>query len=141
MKGEAASKKRAGTVREHNRSPSDTTTALAGVNVIYCAETAPARRLLGEMTASGRVAVDLETAPNKTEIDRLAKLLHAKAETAGTLKAKRKLKAPPKSSRSWSPPANASPSRFGAPRRLALTPTALASGFYNSMPEAAGLLS
>ena len=82
-------------MREHNRSPSDTTTALAGVNVIYCAETAQARRLLGEMTASGRVAVDLETAPNKTEIDRLAKLLHAKAETAGTLKAKRKLKAPP----------------------------------------------
>ena len=80
---------------KHNPTPSNTTTALAGVNVVYCAEEAQARRLLGEMTASGRVAVDLETAPNKTEIDRLAKLLHAKAETAGMLKAKRKLKAPP----------------------------------------------
>ena len=72
MRGGAASKRGSG---KHNPAPSNTTTALAGVNVIYCAETAQARRLLGEMTASGQVAVDLETAPNKTEIDRLAKLL------------------------------------------------------------------
>ena len=42
----------------------------------------------------GRVAIDIETAPNKTEIERLAKLLQTKAETAGVLKARRKLKAP-----------------------------------------------
>ena len=53
MRGGAASKRGSG---KHNPAPSNTTPALAGVNVIYCAETAQARRLLGEMTASGRVA-------------------------------------------------------------------------------------
>ena len=129
-------------VREHNPAPSDTTTALAGVNVVYCAEEAQARRLLAEMVGAGRVAIDIETAPNKTEIDRLAKLLHAKAETAGTLKAKRKLKAPPNRARGAGRRRQAPRRRDSVrPGRLALTLTALASGFYKSMPEAAGLLS
>jgi DNA polymerase-1 len=68
--------------------------ALAGVEVVYIAEEAHARRLLVEMVAVGRVAIDIETAPNKTEVDRLASLLQAKAEIAGALKALRKLKAP-----------------------------------------------
>ena len=41
------------------------------------------------------LAIDTETAPNKTELDRLADLMRAKAEMAGQLKAARKLKAPP----------------------------------------------
>ena len=52
-----------------------------------------ARRLLGEMLAADWVAIDIETAPNKTELDRLAELMRAKAEMAGQLKAARKLKA------------------------------------------------
>ena len=142
MKGEAASKKRAGRAREHNRSPSDTTTALAGVNVIYCAEAAQARRLLAEMVASGRVAVDLETAPNKTEVERLDTLLRAQAETAGALKALRKLKAPAGRDRGarrrQQAPRRRDPVRA---RRLALTRTALASGFSNSTPAATARLS
>jgi DNA polymerase I len=46
------------------------------------------------MVAVGRVAIDIETAPNQTEVDRLADLLHTKAETAGRLKGLKKLKAP-----------------------------------------------
>ena len=46
------------------------------------------------MLAADWVAIDIETAPNKTELDRLAELMRAKAETAGRLKAARKLKAP-----------------------------------------------
>ena len=91
MRGGAA--KRGGGKR--GPAPSNTTAALTGVNVVYCAEEAQARRLLAEMVGAGRVAIDIETAPNKTEVERLAKLMRAKAETAGTLKAKRKLKAPP----------------------------------------------
>ena len=72
----------------------NTTAALAGVKVVYCAEESQARRLLTEMVASGLVAIDIETAPNPMEVERLAKLLHAHAETAGALKARRKLKAP-----------------------------------------------
>ena len=94
MKGGAASEKRAGREQEHNRSPSDTTAALAGVRVVYSAEEAQARRLLAEMVAYGWVAIDIETAPNKTEVERLTGLLRARAETAGALKAARKLKAP-----------------------------------------------
>jgi DNA (cytosine-5)-methyltransferase 1 len=75
-------------------SPADAArAALAGVAVVYCAEEAQARRLLGEMLAADRVAIDIETAPNKTEADRLAGLLQRKAEAAGQLKAARKLKA------------------------------------------------
>ena len=55
---------------------------------------AQARRLLAEMVAAGRVAIDIETAPNRTETERLAELNQARAETAGALKALRKLKAP-----------------------------------------------
>jgi DNA polymerase I len=94
MKGAAASKKRAGRAREHNRSPFDTTAALAGVRVVYCAEEAQARRLLAEMVKVGWVAIDIETAPNKEEVNRLARLMQARAETAGALKARSKLKAP-----------------------------------------------
>ena len=46
------------------------------------------------MLAADWVAIDIETAPNKTEVDRLAELMRAKAEMAGQLKAARKLKAP-----------------------------------------------
>ena len=67
--------------------------ALAGVEVVYCAEEVQARRLLGEMLAADWVAIDIETAPNKTELDSLAELKRAKAEMAGQLKAARKLKA------------------------------------------------
>ena len=67
--------------------------ALAGVEVVYCAEEVQARRLLGEMLAADWVAIDIETAPNKTELDRLAGLKQAKAEMAGQSKAARKLKA------------------------------------------------
>ena len=75
-------------------SPADAArAALAGVEVVYCAEEAQARRLLGEMLgAADRVAIDIETAPNKTEAERLAGLLQRKAEEAGQLKAARKLK-------------------------------------------------
>ena len=68
---------------------------LAGVEVIYCAEEVQARRLLAEMlAATDWVAIDIETAPNKTELDRLAELIQTQAEAAGRLKAARKLKAP-----------------------------------------------
>ena len=67
---------------------------LAGVSVVYCAEEVQARRLFGEMLAADWIAIDIETAPNKTELDRLAELMRAKAEAAGRLKAARKLKAP-----------------------------------------------
>lgn len=72
----------------------DTIAALAGVVVVYIAEAPQARRLLAEMVATERVAIDIETTPNKTEVERLASLLQAKAEIAGALKALRKLKAP-----------------------------------------------
>jgi DNA polymerase I len=71
----------------------DAADVLAGVSVVYCAEEVQARRLLGEMLAADWIAIDIETAPNKTEVDRLAKLMRAKAEMAGQLKAARKLKA------------------------------------------------
>jgi DNA polymerase I len=80
--------------REYNPAPSGTTAALAGVRVVYCAEEPQARRLLTEMVKAGPVAIDIETAPNRTEVDRLAKLMQARAETVGKLKALRKLKAP-----------------------------------------------
>jgi ribonuclease D len=73
----------------------DTTTALAGVRVIFCAQEAQARRLLGEMIQADWVAIDIETAPNKPEVERLAGLIKANAETEGKRKALRKLKAPP----------------------------------------------
>jgi DNA polymerase I len=91
VRGGAASKRGGG---KHNPAPSNTTAALTGVNVVFCAEEAQARRLLAQMVGAGRVAIDIETAPNKTEVKRLAKLMQAKAEMGGTLKAKRKLKAP-----------------------------------------------
>ena len=68
--------------------------ALAGVKVIYCTDKLQARRLLAEMVGAGRIAIDIETAPNQTDVDRLAELMLARAETAGQLKAQRKLKAP-----------------------------------------------
>jgi hypothetical protein len=65
--------------REYNPAPSGTTAALAGVRVVYCAEEPQARRLLTEMVKAGPVAIDIETAPNRTEVDRLAKLMQARA--------------------------------------------------------------
>jgi DNA polymerase-1 len=84
-----------GSARKYNPVPSDIAEALAGRRVIYCAEEAQARRLLKQMVTAGLVAIDIETAPNKSEVDRLARLAQARAETAGKLKAARKLKAPP----------------------------------------------
>jgi DNA polymerase-1 len=77
-------------------SPADAArAALAGVDVVYCVDEAQARSLLGALCgAADRVAIDIETAPNKTETDRLAGLLQRKAEAAGRLKAARKLRAP-----------------------------------------------
>jgi DNA polymerase I len=95
MKGEAASKKSAKRAPEYNLSPSDTTAALGGARVVYCAEESQARRLLTEMVEGGLVAIDIETAPNKAEVERLTNLLRARAETVGALKALRKLKATP----------------------------------------------
>jgi DNA polymerase I len=71
-----------------------TAAALAGVAVVYCAEEAQARRLLGALCgAAAWVALDIETAPNKAEVDRLSGLLPRNAAEAGHLKAARKLKA------------------------------------------------
>jgi hypothetical protein len=42
---------------------SDTTAVLACVKVVYCAEEPQARRLLAEMSGTGLVAIDIETAP------------------------------------------------------------------------------
>jgi hypothetical protein len=81
MKGGAASKRGDG---KHDPAPS---AALTGVNVVYCAEEAQARRLLADMVGAGRVAIDIESAPNKTEVERLTNLLRARAETVGALKA------------------------------------------------------
>jgi DNA (cytosine-5)-methyltransferase 1 len=80
-------------LRQAQAASTDMANALAGVEVVYCAEEPQARRLLGEMLAADWVAIDIETAPNKTELDRLAELKRAKAEMAGQLKAARKLKA------------------------------------------------
>ena len=70
------------------------TAALAGVEIAYCAEEAQARRLLAGMVARAPVAIDIETAPNATEIERLNNLLDKEAKRAGLLKARKKLKAP-----------------------------------------------
>jgi DNA polymerase-1 len=67
---------------------------LKGVNLVYCVDAARGRRLLGRMAASGQIALDIETTPNKAEVDRLAELTQARAATVGKLKALRKLKAP-----------------------------------------------
>jgi DNA polymerase-1 len=71
-----------------------TTAALSGIEVIHCAAEPQARRLLGRMLQTDWVAIDIETAPNKAEAERLAQLIRTKAETAGELRALRKLKAP-----------------------------------------------
>jgi DNA (cytosine-5)-methyltransferase 1 len=69
---------------------------LANVEVVYCVDEVQARRLLSEMIATTDwLAIDTETAPNKTELERLAGLMRAKAEMAGQLKAARKVKALP----------------------------------------------
>ena len=73
--------------------PNATAAALAGVRVVYIAEEPQARRLLAEMVASGRVAIDIETAPNRPAVERLGTLLREQADTVGALKALRKLKA------------------------------------------------
>ena len=64
------------------------------MTVTYCVDAAKARRLLGRIVASGQIALDIETAPYQTEIDRLTALRQAREATAGKLKALRKLKAP-----------------------------------------------
>ena len=78
-------------------SPDDTAPASAllnGVTVVYCVDAAKARRLLGGMVASGQVALDIETAPNPSEVERCALLTAERDSLAGKLKAWRKLKAP-----------------------------------------------
>jgi len=75
--------------------PAETTAALAGLTVSYLIAGSEARRRLSDMVrAGGPVAIDIETAPRQTEVDRLAGLMRARAETVGELRALRKLKAP-----------------------------------------------
>jgi DNA polymerase-1 len=71
----------------------DASTLMSGIAVHYCEEAAKARRMLERMAASGQIALDIETAPNKAEVDRLAEPIQARAATVGKLKALRKLKA------------------------------------------------
>ena len=74
----------------------DTTpvTSLDGVTITYCVDAAEARRRLGEMVAKGPVALDIETAPNRSEVDRVAELTQAKEVVTGRFKALGKLGAP-----------------------------------------------
>jgi hypothetical protein len=74
--------------------PPPASALLKDVDVIYCVDAAKARRLLGAMVATGQIALDIETAPYQTGIDRLTALRQAREATAGKLKALRKLKAP-----------------------------------------------
>jgi hypothetical protein len=67
---------------------------LKDVNVIYCVEATKARQLLGAMVASGPIALDIETAPNPSEIERCRALSAERDSLQGRLKALRKLKAP-----------------------------------------------
>ena len=60
----------------------------------YCVDAAKARRLLERMVAAGEVALDIETAPNPSEIVRVTELTREKEAAVGKLKALRKLKAP-----------------------------------------------
>ena len=67
---------------------------LDGVTVSYLVDKAEARLRLGGMVrAGGPVAVDIETAPHKAEVDRLANLAKAKEIASGNLRALKKLKA------------------------------------------------
>jgi DNA polymerase I len=77
-----------------NTTLSCASTLMSGIAIDYCVEGAKARRLLKPMVAAGQIALDIETAPNKAETDRLAGLIQARAATAGKLKALCKLKAP-----------------------------------------------
>jgi DNA polymerase-1 len=67
---------------------------LKDVNVIYCVDAARARRLLSKMVAAGQIALDIETVPNPSEVERCALLTAEMDSLAGKLKAWRKLKAP-----------------------------------------------
>src|SRR3984957_9651786 len=73
--------------------PAPTSALLEGVTVVYCVDAAKARRLLGRMAASGQVALDIETAPNPSEVERCRALRAARDSLQGKLKALRKLKA------------------------------------------------
>ena len=65
------------------------------MTVSYIVDKAEARRRLGEMVrAGGPVAIDIETAPHKAEVDRLASLVKAKEIASGKFRALKKLKAP-----------------------------------------------
>ena len=68
---------------------------LDGVTVSYLVDKAEARLRLGGMVrAGGPVAVDIETAPHKAEVERLADLMKAREIASGKLRALGKLKAP-----------------------------------------------
>jgi DNA polymerase I len=69
-------------------------TLLNCVAINYCVETAKASRLLKRMVFAGEVALDIETAPNPSEVARAAELAHARETAIGKLKALRKLTAP-----------------------------------------------
>jgi DNA polymerase-1 len=72
----------------------DASTLMSGIAVDYCVEAVKARRLLKQVVGAGQIALDIETAPHKAEVDSLAGLISARATQVGTLKALRKLKAP-----------------------------------------------
>jgi DNA polymerase I len=68
------------------------------VQIIFAVTEETAHSAIDRMIAdapNGMVAIDFETAPNQSEVDRLAKLRLQLAETKGQLKAATKLKQPP----------------------------------------------
>jgi DNA polymerase I len=70
-------------------------TLINGIAINYCVEASRAWRLLGKMVAaSGQIALDIETAPNPSEVARTAALKAERDSLQGKLKALRKLKAP-----------------------------------------------
>jgi DNA polymerase-1 len=67
------------------------------VQIIFCTTEEMAHSAIDRMLADaqgGRVAIDIETAPIQSEVDRLAKLRMERAVAAGRLKAEIKLKRP-----------------------------------------------
>jgi hypothetical protein len=71
--------------------------AVSEVEISFCVSEETVHSAIDRMIAdapNGMVAIDLETAPNQSEIDRLTKLRLQLAETKGRLKAAVKLKQP-----------------------------------------------
>jgi DNA polymerase I len=69
-------------------------TLLNCVAIDYCVDTAKARRLLERRVAAGEVALDIETAANPSEVERVRELRTERDALVGKLKALRKLQRP-----------------------------------------------